>query len=47
MTNTIALWLVIAVVALFAADALFLGWDLPVLLGRQLLRLLDWVAFWR
>jgi len=47
MTNTIALWLILALIALFAADYLFLGWDLPVTIGRLLLRLLDWLAFWR
>ncbi|MFV1876032.1 hypothetical protein [Nioella sp.] len=47
MTNIIALWLAVLIVALFAADFLYFGWDLHIALGRQLLRLLDTVAFWR
>lgn len=47
MTNTIALWLALTIVAVFAADLLIFGWDLHIALGRQLLRLLDAVAFWR
>ena len=47
MTNTIAFWLALVIAAIFAADFLIFGWDLHIALGRQLLRLLDWVAFWR
>ena len=47
MTNIIALWLAVLIVALFAADLLYVGWDLHIARGRQLLRLLDTVAFWR
>lgn len=47
MTNTIAFWLGLLIIGLFAADLLVFGWDLHILAGRLLLRLLDWVAFWR
>ena len=47
MTNTIAFWLGLFIIGLFAADLLVFGWDLHILAGRLLLRLLDWVAFWR
>ena len=47
MTNTVALWLGGTILAFFAADALVLGWNLPVVLGQQFLDLLAWVAFWR
>lgn len=47
MTNTLALWLAALIIAVFAADLLYFGWDLHIVLGRQLLRLLDWMAFWR
>lgn len=47
MTNRIALWLGLAILALFLADALVLGWGLPVIIGRLLIRLIDWMAFWR
>jgi len=47
MTNTIAAWLAALVVAVFLADLIWFGWDLHIALGREMLRLLDWVAFWR
>ncbi|MFO7919716.1 MAG: hypothetical protein R6U99_02700 [Nioella sp.] len=47
MTNTIAIWLVAFVAAIFLADLVWFGWDLHIALGRELLRLLEWVAFWR
>lgn len=47
MTNTIAFWLAALIVAIFAADFLYFGWDLHIVLGRQLLRLLELIAFWR
>lgn len=47
MTNTIALWLALAIAGVIAADLLVFGWDLHIALGRQMLRLLDAVAFWR
>lgn len=47
MTNTIALWLFLILGAIFAADFFVYGWDLHIVLGRQFLRILEWVAFWR
>lgn len=47
MTNRIAIWLALFIVAVFAADLLFLGVDLHIVLGRLLLRVLEWLAFWR
>lgn len=47
MTNTLALWLAFLIVAVVAADLFYFDWDLHIVLGRQLLRLLDVVAFWR
>ncbi len=47
MTNGIALGIVLALGALFALDAFVLHWHLPVLAGRQIVRLVDWVEFWR
>ncbi len=46
MTTKIALWLVAAIVALFVADAFVLNWGLPVIFGRLMISVLDWVAFW-
>jgi hypothetical protein len=47
MTDRIALWLAALVIAVFAADALWFHWDLPVFLGRELARTSEWIAFWR
>lgn len=47
MTNVLALWLGAIIIAIFAVDALFLNLDLHIIVGRQFLRILEWVAFWR
>lgn len=47
MTNTTALWIGGAIIALFLADAFVLGWELPTVLGRLFLDVIDWLAFWR
>ena len=47
MTNRIAVWLALIVVAVLAVDGLAFGGHLPVFLGRKGLDLLEWVAFWR
>lgn len=47
MTNTIALWLGGLILAILAADLAYFGWNLPVMLGREFVVLLDWLAFWR
>ncbi len=47
MTNQIAIFLALLVLGLFLADAFFLHWDLPVLLGRELVGLIEYLSFWR
>ena len=47
MTNPIALVLGLIVLAVFAADAAFNGAMLLTFLGQQLIRVTEWVAFWR
>ncbi len=47
MTNRIALLLALALAALFAADHFWLGLGLPTFLGRRLLDLIEYIAFWR
>ena len=47
MNNLTALIVGLAIVGLFVLDATVLHWDLPVQIGRQVLRLLDALAFWR
>lgn len=47
MTNTLAAWMAAIIVAVFAADIFYFGWDLHLILGRLLLGILSWMAFWR
>ncbi|MDG1377553.1 MAG: hypothetical protein P8P56_11190 [Yoonia sp.] len=47
MTNTIALWLGIIIVGIFALDFLVLHQDLPQLAIHGLVFLIEKVAFWR
>ena len=47
MTNLIALVLAVLILGMFALDATVLHLDLPVLVGREMLRLIEWVSFWR
>lgn len=47
MTNGLAIALALLIGALLAADALWLGWNLPVLAGRKLADLIEYLAFWR
>ncbi|WP_168193082.1 hypothetical protein [Rhodophyticola sp. CCM32] len=47
MTNTVAAWLAAVIIAIFAADHFVFDWGLPLILGRLMLGVLDWVAFWR
>ncbi|WP_181900679.1 hypothetical protein [Paracoccus thiocyanatus] len=47
MTNQIALVLGLLILGLFAADALVLHWGLPVLLGKELASMIEYLSFWR
>lgn len=47
MTNAIAILLVLMLGGILALDALFLGWDIPVFVGRKLILLLEALAVWR
>ncbi|WP_170293918.1 hypothetical protein [Paracoccus limosus] len=47
MTNRIAVFLCLAILALFLADAFFLHWDLPVVLGKRMASLIEYLSFWR
>ncbi|GHG25055.1 MULTISPECIES: hypothetical protein [Paracoccus] len=47
MTNAIAVALVILILALFAADQLWLHWDLPLLVARSMDGFIEHVSFWR
>ncbi len=47
MDNKTAFFLALAIIAVFVADHFYLGWDLPLILGRLIASLSEWIAFWR
>lgn len=47
MTNHIAIALALLIVAGFAADALWLHVDAPVMLAKLVDRFIEYVSFWR
>lgn len=47
MTNSIAFVLAALIVALLVLDATVLHWDIPIIVGREMLHLIEWVSFWR
>lgn len=46
MTNSIAIGLGLAILAVVAANLAF-GWELHIFLGRKLVAVIEWMAFWR
>ncbi|PTX56217.1 hypothetical protein C8N43_0870 [Litoreibacter ponti] len=47
MTNKIAIALAALIFAILMLDVLVFGWDLHIFLGRRLLDLTEYLAFWR
>lgn len=47
MTNAIAIFLIVLLGGVLALDALVLGWNIPVFVGRKLILLLETLAVWR
>lgn len=47
MTNTIAIALLVLILALFAADQLWLQWQLPLMAARMVDGFIEHVSFWR
>ncbi|MHA1127831.1 MAG: hypothetical protein ACTSRN_02635 [Alphaproteobacteria bacterium] len=47
MNNQTALAFAIIIISIFLADAFFFEWGLPVILGKLLARVSEWMAFWR
>ena len=47
MTNTLAFWLVVIILALIGLDYLLFESDGAIFLGRKGIDLLQWLAFWR
>lgn len=47
MTNKIAIALALLIGSIIAADLLVFGWNLHIFLGRKLIDLTEYLAFWR
>lgn len=47
MTNKIAIALGLLILAILLADWFVFGWDLHIFLGRRLVQLTEYIAFWR
>ncbi len=47
MTNRIALWLGAVLIGLIAIDVILFGTEQLVYLGRKMVDLIEWMAFWR
>ncbi|WP_195759800.1 hypothetical protein [Paracoccus sp. S-4012] len=47
MTNTLAIILALVIGGLLILDAQLLHWNLPLLVGREFVRLVEWASFWR
>ncbi len=47
MTNQLALIFALAIIAVFAADHYYFGWELHIILGKKLADLSNYIAFWR
>ncbi len=47
MTNKIAIALGLLLLSVVLMDTLLFGWDLHIFLGRKLVELIEYLAFWR
>ena len=47
MNTRWALSIALLIIGIFALDRFYLEWNLPVILGTQLVNVLEWMAFWR
>lgn len=47
MTNSIAIALLLLIVAFFALDGLVLHQDFALRLARSFVEFIEWVSFWR
>lgn len=47
MTNYVAYWLVALIIAVFAADYAYFGWNLPQTFLEATTYTVRWLAFWR
>lgn len=47
MDNKTAFFLALLILALFAADFFYFEWGLPLVFGKLVASLSEWLAFWR
>ena len=47
MTNLIAIVLGLILITALAVDTMFYGTEHLIFLGKKMLELIEWVAFWR
>ncbi|MGJ8617456.1 MAG: hypothetical protein ACSHWS_11500 [Sulfitobacter sp.] len=47
MTNRIAIFLGLFIIAVFVADMMIYGNQHMIFLGKKLFELIEWIAFWR
>ena len=47
MTNKIAIALGVVLLFVILLDVFVYGWDLHIFLGRKLVELIEYLAFWR
>jgi len=47
MDNKTALFLALLILGFLLVDWLWLGWEVPQFAAARLVRLIDWMAFWR
>lgn len=47
MTNTIAIGLALVIISFFIIDFFFFGGTMPIVFGRQMMLLTEYLAFWR
>ncbi len=47
MTNSLAIWLVLIILAAFGVDYVLFDFSASIFLGRKGVDLLQWLAFWR
>lgn len=47
MTNAIAIWLALAIVGFLLLDHFYLGWEVPVFVGRKLMEVIELLKIWQ
>lgn len=47
MTNSISIWLGLLILGFLGVDYFYLDWQMSIFLGRKLLAMIEYIAFWR